>query len=154
MQGCEICVVLTGSGNSCEHAEESQSVISTRRNRLVSSTRWVAAVSTLFLLIGCGSSNGWEPKYIIVKYRSDPVDIAAPYFEELSPRFSSLVDNAWYDSSNDYMVIVLKGVAYHYCNMGEATWEALNRASSRGSFYVGEIRGNFDCRLAPVPSYP
>jgi hypothetical protein len=153
-RGHEFCGVLTELRNNWGHAEKSSSVISAWRNRLASKTRWVPAVTAVSLLIGCGPSNSWESKYIIVKYRSDPIDIAAPYFEELSRGFSSVVDNAWYDSSNDYMIIVLKGVAYHYCNLGEATWEALNRASSRGSFYVRKIRGNFDCRLAPVPTYP
>lgn len=141
-------------------------MIRASRSRLVSSVSWVVAVFAAPLLISCGPGNGldgetqtdrssgWEPDYITVKYRGDPVDIAAPYFEELSRGFSSLVDNAWYDSSNEYMVIVLNGVAYHYCGMDEAVWNELNRADSRGSFYRSEIRGNFDCRLAPIPSYP
>lgn len=96
----------------------------------------------------------WVPNFVAVKYRSDQVDVAAPNFEWIGPIKSSVVDSAWYDEINQYMVIVLKGTAYHYCAFDAGTWRQFSIAPSLGSFYNKHIRGRFDCRLFPVPSYP
>ena len=96
----------------------------------------------------------WIPNLVTVKYRPDQVDVAAPYFEWIGPIKSSLVDSAWYDETNQYMVIVLNGTAYHYCALDAGTWRRFSVAPSLGSFYQKHIRGRFDCRLIPVPTYP
>jgi len=96
----------------------------------------------------------WVPNFVTVKYRPDQVDVAAPYFEWIGAIESSVVDSAWYDAVNQYMVIVLKGTAYHYCALDVGTWRRFSEAPSLGSFYQKHIRGRFDCRLSPVPTYP
>jgi hypothetical protein len=112
-----------------------------------------------FTILSCSSSGSadrdeWSPRYVQVKYRSDPVDVAAPYFKPLRDRNSSFVNAAWYDSDNRYMVIVLNGVAYHYCGLGSEVWSAFSTAPSRGVYYTQAIRGRFDCRVYQAPNYP
>ena len=117
-------------------------------------------ICVLLLLAGCASSNSgesqeqWTPNYLNVKYRADPVDIAAPYFESLGRSDSSVVEGAWFDSENEYLVINLQETVYHYCGIGSSTWSSLKSAESMGSYYQNYIKGNFDCRVFPVPVYP
>ena len=100
------------------------------------------------------STRTWEPRLIDVEYRDDPVDVAAPWFESIGNRESSVVDAAWYDSTRQYLVIVLKGAAYHYCNLDRQTWTSFVDADSLGRFYTSVIRDDFDCREGIVPLYP
>ena len=93
------------------------------------------------------------PVWLTVKYRSDPVDVAHPRFVHLDGGSSSLVDFAFYDASNEYMVISLNGTAYHYCGMPDRGWLEFTTASSLGSFYEGQIKGRYDCRTGVVPEY-
>ena len=117
-------------------------------------------ICVLLLLAGCAGSNSaepqqqWTPNYVNVKYRADPVDIAAPYFESLGRSDSSVVEGAWFDSENEYLVINLQGTVYHYCGIGSSTWSSLKSAESMGSYFQDSIKGNFDCRVFPVPAYP
>ncbi len=49
---------------------------------------------------------------------------------------------------------MLVRVAYQYCGPPASVWESLDAAESRGSIYKAEIKGNYDCRVNPAPSYP
>ncbi len=94
------------------------------------------------------------PLLILVKYRSDPVDVANPAFQYLNTTGSSVVQGAWYDRSNAYLLIGLSSSVYHYCGVPSSTWTGLADARSRGSFFNSDIKGRYDCRGEPVPSYP
>jgi hypothetical protein len=93
------------------------------------------------------------PLWLTVKYRSDPVDVADPRFVYLDGGSSSLVDFAFYDADNGYMIVSLNGTAYHYCDMPGGEWDEFTAASSLGSFYNTRIKGRFDCRTGFVPQY-
>ncbi len=93
------------------------------------------------------------PHWLTIKYRSDPVDVADPRFVYLDGGSSSLVDFAFYDPSNEYMIVSLNGTAYHYCGMPAGAWDEFTGASSLGSFYDTRIKGRFDCRSGFVPQY-
>ena len=67
--------------------------------------------------------------YVNVKYRDDKVNISASNFEPLN-KSDSTVKGAWYDSSNEYMVIKLSGTYYHYCGMPNSAWRDFSSASS------------------------
>jgi len=99
------------------------------------------------------TSAAHDPYWITVKYRSDPVDVADPRFGSLNGDESSIVDAAFYDAGNEYMIISLNGTAYHYCEMPPGVWFAFTAASSLGSFYKARIKGSFDCRDGFVPEY-
>ena len=49
-----------------------------------------------------------KPKLVFVKYRDLPVDVGQEQFEYLNTTGSSLVNGAWYDIENKYMIIKLK----------------------------------------------
>ena len=60
--------------------------------------------------------------------------------------------------SSQYMVILLKGTYYHYCEIGQGTVDALVGAESMGKYFNANIRGSsmdgpFDCRTHRVPAY-
>ena len=93
------------------------------------------------------------PLWLTIKYRSDQVDVADPRFSYLDGGSSTLVDFAFYDADNEYMIVSLNGTAYHYCAMPDGGWDEFTAASSLGSFYNTRIKGRFDCRGGFVPQY-
>lgn len=94
-----------------------------------------------------------QANFVIIKYRSNKVDIVDPRFETVDTSESSFVRGAWYDAGNSYMVINLSGTYYHYCGMPSGIWEGFKGAGSFGSYYNSVINGRFDCRYNPVPEY-
>ena len=120
----------------------------------------ISFLLVLIVITGCASARTasseeqWSPVYIAIEHRKDPVDIAAPYFESLGRTDSSVVNGAWFDSGNQYLVISLQGTVYHYCGIGSSIWDSLKSADSMGSYFGDYIKGNFDCRIFPVPVYP
>lgn len=90
--------------------------------------------------------------YVQVKYRDDKVNISTSNFESLD-KSDSTVKGAWYDNSNEYMVINLSGTYYHYCGMSSSTWSSFKIAPSLYRYYQDDIKGYFDCRENPVPRY-
>ena len=90
--------------------------------------------------------------YVKIKYRDDKVNISASNFEPLN-KSDSTVKGAWYDSSNEYMVIKLSGTYYHYCGMPNSAWGGFKTASSPYEYYQDSIKGDYDCRENPVPRY-
>lgn len=90
--------------------------------------------------------------YVKIKYRDDKVNISASNFDPLD-KSDSTVKGAWYDNGNEYMVIKLSGTYYHYCGMPSSTWSGFKSTSSLYEYYQDSIKGNFDCRVNPVPRY-
>jgi len=88
-----------------------------------------------------------------VKYRDTPVNIASSKFEYLNTDTSSFIRGAWYDKENQYMIIKLNEVYYHYCGMPEPAWMDFKKAESFGRFYNQAIKGRYDCRKRYVPDY-
>ena len=48
---------------------------------------------------------------------------------------------------------VISEIDYHYCGMPSSAWRNFSSASSLYSAYQDDIKGNFDCRVNPVPRY-
>ncbi len=90
--------------------------------------------------------------YVNVKYRDDKVNISASNFEPLD-KSDSIVKGAWYDRVNEYLVIKLGSTYYHYCGMPSSAWSGLKSSASLDEYYQQAIKGNFDCRENPIPSY-
>lgn len=90
--------------------------------------------------------------YVKVKYRDDKVNISANNFETID-KSDSTVKGAWYDSSNEYLVIKLGSTYYHYCGMPNSAWHDFLSVGSLYSAYQKDIRGHFDCRVNLVPRY-
>ena len=85
-----------------------------------------------------------------VKYRG-VVDLKPFKCETISR--SSLVNRVCYDGREQYMVINLQGVYYHYCEIDAGTVGQLLKADSMGRYFNASIKGKFDCRSKKVPSY-
>ncbi len=102
------------------------------------------------LLIGLGS-NAFA-KDIYVKYRGT-VDVSNGYFQHLSLKSSSFINDMYYDSDNNYLLVQLKSTYYHYCSIPQSVVSDWRSSSSLGRYYNRNIKGNYDCRVNPVPSY-
>ena len=92
---------------------------------------------------------------VTVKYRG-PVPLDS--FECATIDRSSLVQRVCYDARQQYMVILLKGTYYHYCEIGPGDVDALLAAASMGKYFNANIKGSgsdgpFDCRTHRVPVY-
>ncbi len=58
----------------------------------------------------------------------------------------------------EYMVILLKGTYYHYCEIGKVTVDEFLGAASMGHYFNANIKGSgsdgpFDCRTHRIPAY-
>jgi hypothetical protein len=113
----------------------------------------LAVVVVVVLVVGLVLLGSSDSSTKTVKYRDSKVDIGSPLFEPLNRQGDSLVRDAWYDQSNRYMIIDLKGTNYHYCGFPLDRWHELRRAASMANYYEVYIRGSFDCRFGYVPSY-
>jgi hypothetical protein len=111
----------------------------------------IRSVALLFLLISASAS----AESVTVKYRG-VVDLK-PFACTDTPR-SSFIQRVCYDKPQGYMLINLRGVYYHYCELPAATFDAFLAAPSMGQFYNLRIKGTgsdgpFDCRNHRVPNY-
>ncbi len=97
--------------------------------------------------------HGYIENYVIVKYRSDPVNISHPRFESLDTSKSSWILGAWYDAENDYMIINLNGTSYQYCGFPGGVWDTFKRADSFGEAYDTMIEGRYGCDGEDIPRY-
>lgn len=94
-------------------------------------------------------------KYITVQYRPDKVDVTTDNFTRINPvgLLDYNVGGAWYDKGEKYMIIQLGDKYYHYCSLPNDIWNGLNTTDHLYNYYQDKIRGNYDCRTNPVPSY-
>jgi|COG998Drversion2_1049125.scaffolds.fasta_scaffold578617_1 hypothetical protein len=90
---------------------------------------------------------------INVKYRDTTVDVGNGHFEKLNLKPSSFVNEMYYNNKNRYLLVKLKNTFYHYCGLPPVVVENWINASSLGRYYNYNIKGNFDCRINPVPTY-
>ncbi len=90
---------------------------------------------------------------IFVKYRDTPVDVDNGHFEELRLKPSSLVKEMFYDENGNYLLVSLKNTFYHYCGINKQIIITWVNSDSLGRFYLNNIKGNFDCRIYPIPEY-
>ena len=75
---------------------------------------------------------------VTVKYRG-PVPLDT--FQCATIDRSSLVQRVCYDAAQQYMVILLKGTYYHYCEIGQGTVDALLAADIHGQVFQCQYQG-------------
>lgn len=86
-----------------------------------------------------------------VKYRG-AVDLK-PFACEWIKR-SSLVTRLCYDSRERYVVVQLNpGTYYHYCGVPSGVVSDWMQADSMGRYFNSNVKGRFDCRVTPPPTY-
>jgi hypothetical protein len=87
---------------------------------------------------------------VIVKYRGE---VSLAPFSCTAVERSSFIKRVCYDNGQQYMLINLNAVYYHYCEIDSATVSRLIAADSIGRYYNTEVKGHFDCRTRRVPTY-
>ncbi len=91
-------------------------------------------------------------KDIYIKYRGD-VDIDNGHFKHLNVGHSSLIKDMYYDKKNNYLLVKLGSTYYHYCGLSDVVAKEWISSSSLGDYYLSNIKGNYDCRVYPMPKY-
>jgi len=107
----------------------------------------------IILFILFFTSFSLSARTIFVKYRDTLVDVDNGHFEELGLKSSSLVKEMFYDEQGNYLLVSLKNTFYHYCGINRQIINTWVNSDSLGRFYLNNIKGNFDCRIYPVPSH-
>jgi hypothetical protein len=113
------------------------------------SLRVSLAAAALGLLAAAPASA--ERAYI--KSRGE-VDLA-PFRCEMFSR-SPNVNRICYDAGPQYLLVSVKGIWYHFCDVpGSAVtaWQQVP-ARAKGQYYNDAVRGRFDCSTAGFPRYP
>ncbi|RWM93411.1 MAG: KTSC domain-containing protein [Mesorhizobium sp.] len=113
---------------------------------------WTVGLALILLATDSWSASA---ETVDVKYRG-PVDLAK--FECTGELDSSVVKRVCYNAEHSYMLIRLKQVWYHYCEIDQGAVSALLAAESKGAFYNASIKdagtgGKFGCRDKPVPEF-
>ncbi|WP_366145376.1 KTSC domain-containing protein [Candidatus Accumulibacter sp. ACC007] len=85
-----------------------------------------------------------------VKYRG-LVDLAPFQCEWLSR--SSFIKRLCYDAKEQYVVVNLTGIYYHYCEVPGNIVSGWRQVESMGRYYNSRVKGRFDCRVFRVPTY-
>jgi hypothetical protein len=93
------------------------------------------------------ASAGALAETVFVKYQG-PVDLKTFTCTDTE---SSLVHRICYQSEQSYLVVLLDQTYYHYCRIPSQEVTQWLNADSKGRFYLGNIKGNFDCRLGGIP---
>jgi KTSC domain len=112
-------------------------------------------IRIVFAAFAAVLSTSASAETVTVRYRG-VVDLA-PFACVDTPR-SSFIQRVCYDNARNYMLINLRGIYYHYCELPSATFDALMGAPSMGQFYNQNIKGTgsdgpYDCRTHRVPAY-
>jgi KTSC domain len=111
--------------------------------------------STIAICIFIFLHNAAHAETVTVKYRG-AVPLDTFYCQAIDR--SSLVQRVCYDPAKQYMVIMLNGIYYHYCEIDQGTVNSLLTAQSMGKYFNANIKGSgsdgpFDCRTHRVPIY-
>lgn len=89
---------------------------------------------------------------IYVKYRGY-VNVDNANFKHLNIQDSSIIHDMYYDASNNYLIIKIQSTNYHYCGLPKSVIHKWISSSSLGRYYLSNIKGNYDCRVYPMPRY-
>jgi hypothetical protein len=105
--------------------------------------------ATVFLFFLCSNTSAQQ---VYVKYRG-MVDVGNGHLQSYNLKPSSLVQKIYYDPPNNYLIVSLNGTYYHYCGIPKNIVDRWISADSLGRFYGSYVKGNYDCRVYPVPEY-
>ena len=98
------------------------------------------AIITIILLGAFSASNA---ENVYVKYQGT---VSLDNFD-CTNTISSFVNRICHNDKYDYVVVLLNTTYYHYCRIPSSTVNSWLNASSKGKFYLSNIKGRFDCRL-------
>ena len=101
------------------------------------------------LFVGATVSTGALAETVNVKHQG-PVDLE-PF--TCTDTESSFVHRICYQPEQSYLVVLLGQTYYHYCRLPSQVFSQWLNAYSKGNFYNGSIKGNFDCRMGGIPKH-
>lgn len=107
--------------------------------------RVAGAVAAAVLSVGMASA-----EVVQVKYQG-AVDLV--HFNCDTITRSSFIQRVCYDEQNRYMLISLNGTYYGYCGIPITEVASLRAAPSMGQYFNAHIKGRYDCRVTPPPTY-
>lgn len=87
---------------------------------------------------------------VYVKARGE-VDLA-PFRCQTLAR-SENVKRVCYDEREEYVLVSLKGIWYHFCGVPPAKVTEWKKSRFKGRYYNDSIRGSYDCSVTPAPAY-
>lgn len=76
----------------------------------------------------------------------------APFRCETVAR-SENVKRVCYDEREEYVLVSLKGIWYHFCGVPPAKVREWKKSRYKGRYYNDSIRGSYDCSVTPAPVY-
>jgi KTSC domain len=94
--------------------------------------------------------NAANAERVYVKARGE-VDLA-PFRCENVTR-SANVKRLCYAEKDQYVLVSLKGIWYHFCGVPPATMSGWKKATSKGRYYNDNIQGKYDCSVTPAPAF-
>ncbi len=86
---------------------------------------------------------------ITVKDRDTKIDIENGHFEKLNLKASYYVNEMYYDKNNKYLLVRLANTFHHYCGLPPEVLGNWLKASSIGSYYNRNIKGDYECFYFP-----
>lgn len=92
-----------------------------------------------------------DSNYITIKYRDTLVDVSN--FETFNTSKSSFIEKAYYDKSNQYLILNLSWTYYHWCEVPEYIRKEFKKSDSLWKYYNKYIKWDNDCRLWYIPQY-
>jgi len=110
---------------------------------------WTMIKRTLFGVLLVSVTASAQAERVYVKARGE-VDLAPFRCENVR---GPNVNRLCYDAREEYVLVSLKGIWYHFCGVPAATITSWKKAYSKGRYYNDNIRGNFDCTVKSAPSY-
>lgn len=104
-------------------------------------------VLAIMLAIAAGTA---QAERVYVKARGE-VDLA-PFRCESYSRDPN-VRRLCYDERQQYALVSIRGIWYHYCSITPTTISAWRRSSAKGRYYNDSIRNHYECTGANMPMY-
>jgi len=88
------------------------------------------------------------------------VNVDNEHFVHYKSKSATLIKDMYYDEENAYLIVRLNHTYYHYCSIPKSVideWRNMPKEWDIRSplkwYYYNYIKGNYDCRINPVPSY-
>jgi len=125
-------------------------VVATRDSKEKGRKRMSHLLRVLLSLIPVLAAGATYAERVNVKYRGE-VDLAPFRCEEVTR--SSLVQRLCYDAKSSYVIVKLTGTYYHFCGVPADVVRAWSASDSMGRYFNSNIKGRFDCRVTPPPTY-
>jgi hypothetical protein len=88
-----------------------------------------------------------------ISCRDDRVDLDSQAFTRYELPRSPLLQDLYYDSANQYLVLKLKHDYHHFCEVPADVVTGLAASDHIDGFYNRNIKGKYSCESCELPQY-